>query len=133
MRLADQFDRFSPEMLAVLRIVTALIFMEHGTQKLLGFPPGSTPQPPLFSVLGLAGVLELVGGTLILLACIPDQWHSFSPVRWPLPTSWAMPQKVSSRPITGVTRRFSTASSSSTSCLLALELGASTGTTLISS
>jgi putative oxidoreductase len=67
MRLADQLDRFSPEMLAVLRIVTALIFMEHGTQKLLGFPPGSSPQPALFSVLGLAGVLELVGGTSILL------------------------------------------------------------------
>ena len=60
-------ERWSPLMLAVLRIVTALIFMEHGTQKLLGFPAGSNPQPPLFSLYGFAGMLELVGGVLILL------------------------------------------------------------------
>src|SRR5918998_736704 len=63
----NSLDRWSPYMLAVLRIVTALIFMEHGTQKLLGFPAGSSPQPPLFSLFGFAGVLELVGGLLILL------------------------------------------------------------------
>ncbi len=63
----NTLDRYSPYMLAVLRIVTALIFMEHGTQKLLGFPAGSNPQPPLFSLYGFAGMLELVGGVLILL------------------------------------------------------------------
>ena len=130
--LPTSLDRFSPEMLAVLRIVTALIFMKHGTQKLLGFPPGSTPQPPLFSMLGFAGVLEVVGGTLILLGLYTR------PVAFILAGQMAVAyfmghaQKVCSRPITGVTRRFSTASSSSTSCLLALELGASKGTTLIS-
>jgi len=31
--------KYSPQLLAVLRIVTALLFFEHGTQKLLGFPP----------------------------------------------------------------------------------------------
>jgi putative oxidoreductase len=54
-------------MLAVLRIVTALIFIEHGTQKLFGFPPSPNPQPPLFSLFGLAGVLEILGGLLVLL------------------------------------------------------------------
>jgi len=63
----NSLDRWSPYMLAALRIVTALIFMEHGTQKLLGFPSGSTMQPPLFSMFGFAGLLELVGGLLILL------------------------------------------------------------------
>jgi putative oxidoreductase len=63
----NSLDRLSPYMLAVLRIVTALIFMEHGTQKLLGFPPGANPQPPLFSLFGFAGALELVGGVLIAL------------------------------------------------------------------
>jgi putative oxidoreductase len=58
---------WAPRMLAVLRIMTALLFMEHGTQKLLGFPPGESPAPPLFSLSGFAGVLELVGGILILL------------------------------------------------------------------
>ena len=58
---------WAPRMLAILRIVTALLLMEHGTQKLLGFPPGDNPMPPLFSLYGLAGLLELVGGILILL------------------------------------------------------------------
>ena len=64
---SDTLDRWSPYMLGLLRIVTALIFIEHGTQKLLGFPPGANPQPPLFSLFGFAGLLELVGGLLILL------------------------------------------------------------------
>jgi putative oxidoreductase len=58
---------WAPRMLSILRIVAALIFMAHGTQKLLGFPPSDSPGPPLFSLIGLAGVLELVGGALLLL------------------------------------------------------------------
>ena len=54
-------------MLSVLRIMTGLLFMEHGTQKLLGFPPAANPGPGLFSLLGLQGILELAGGLLILL------------------------------------------------------------------
>jgi putative oxidoreductase len=49
-----------------LRIVTGLLFLEHGTQKLLGFPP-----PPagmrIEGMILAAGVLELVGGFLILI------------------------------------------------------------------
>ena len=67
MRLSDQLERYSPYGLAVLRIAAALLFMEHGTQKLFGIPPGSSPQPPLFSLFGLAGVLEVFGGALVLL------------------------------------------------------------------
>ena len=55
-------------MLAVLRIVVALIFIEHGTQKLFGFPPsprGGTVE--LFSLMGLAGTLEVLGGLLFLV------------------------------------------------------------------
>jgi putative oxidoreductase len=55
-------------MLAVLRIMVALLFIEHGTQKLFGFPPPPGGEgPPLISLLGLAGVLELVGGLLMLV------------------------------------------------------------------
>jgi putative oxidoreductase len=64
---SDALERWSPYMLAVLRIVTALVFLEHGTQKLLGFPPASRPQPELFSLMGVAGVLEIGGGILLLL------------------------------------------------------------------
>ena len=53
---------WAPRLLSVLRIIAALLFMQHGTQKLLGFPPSGRPGPELVSLLGLAGVLELVGG-----------------------------------------------------------------------
>ena len=58
---------WAPRVLAILRIMTALLFMEHGTQKLLGFPPPTNPQPALLSLLGVQGVLELVGGLLLVL------------------------------------------------------------------
>ena len=58
---------WAPRVLSILRIVVALIFMEHGTQKLLGFPPADRPGPELFSLIGLAGALELVGGALLAL------------------------------------------------------------------
>jgi putative oxidoreductase len=59
---------WAPYLLAVLRIVTALLFMQHGVAKLFHVPrvamfDGVT----LFSLLGLAGVLELVGGALLLV------------------------------------------------------------------
>jgi putative oxidoreductase len=60
------FSKLSPFMLSIMRIVTALLFMQHGGQKLLGIPP-SQQSPPLMSLMGLAGVLELFGGLLILL------------------------------------------------------------------
>jgi putative oxidoreductase len=60
---------WAPRMLSVLRIVAALIFLLHGTQKLLGFPPlapNATP-PELFSLSWIAGALELVLGGLMLI------------------------------------------------------------------
>jgi putative oxidoreductase len=53
-------------MLSVLRIVTALVFMTHGTQKILGFP-ASTMHPPLLSMPGIAGLFELIGGALLVI------------------------------------------------------------------
>jgi putative oxidoreductase len=56
----------APRMLSILRIVTALLFMEHGGQKLFNFPPSAHPMahlPPLFLI---AGVLESFGGLLLL-------------------------------------------------------------------
>jgi putative oxidoreductase len=56
---------WSPRLLSVLRIVAALIFMAHGTQKILGFPAGASPE--IFSLPWIAGVLELFGGALLAL------------------------------------------------------------------
>ena len=58
---------WSPRMLSVLRIMTGLLFLEHGTQKLFAFPPPANPGPALFSLLGVQGIIELVGGTLLAL------------------------------------------------------------------
>ena len=62
------YSRWSPRILSVMRIVVALLFMQHGAQKLFGFLtlPGAAT-PPLFSLLGLAGVLEFFGGLLVVL------------------------------------------------------------------
>ena len=62
-----QLRSWAPRALAALRIVTALLFIEHGTQKLFGFPPFQMPQPDVLSLLWIAGMLELVGGVLVLL------------------------------------------------------------------
>jgi putative oxidoreductase len=58
---------WAPRMLAILRIVTALLFLEHGTQKLFGVPPLEYPAPALLSLLGVAAMLELAGGVLLVL------------------------------------------------------------------
>jgi putative oxidoreductase len=65
---ASTLDRWSPYALAALRIVAALLFMEHGTQKLFGFPaPPQGGLPPLLSLYGIGAILELLGGLLILV------------------------------------------------------------------
>ena len=61
-------DVWAPRLLSVLRIVAALIFMEHGTQKLFGIPtPMNGTGPAAFSLLWFAAILELGGGVLLLL------------------------------------------------------------------
>ena len=65
--------RWTPRLLSILRIVTALLFMQHGAQKLFGFPPppplppGAPTPPGLPPLLLVAGVLEFFGGLFILL------------------------------------------------------------------
>jgi putative oxidoreductase len=58
---------WAPRVLSILRIMTALLFLEHGTRKLFGFPPSPNPGPALFSLLGIQGIIEVVGGVLLAL------------------------------------------------------------------
>lgn len=59
---------WAPRLLAALRIMVSLLFLEHGLVKLLGFPYGAAPgAQPLLSFLGIAGLIEVVGGWLLLL------------------------------------------------------------------
>jgi putative oxidoreductase len=59
---------WSPRLLSVLRIVTAVLFLQHGTAKFFGFPHVDAFDNMQFALLlGAAGVLEIVGGLLILI------------------------------------------------------------------
>jgi putative oxidoreductase len=59
-------SRWQPQLLAVLRIVAALLFLEHGLMKLFHFPAPQMPGP-LPTLLVVAAVIELVAGVLITL------------------------------------------------------------------
>ena len=64
-------ERWTSLVLSILRVVAALILMQHGSQKLFHYPPSGAPGPvaPLvmMSQTGLAGILEFFGGMLLLL------------------------------------------------------------------
>jgi putative oxidoreductase len=62
----------APHLLSMLRIMAALLLLQHGTQKLLGFPPlppGSSG-PEFLTLIWFAGVIELVGGVLLALGLL---------------------------------------------------------------
>ena len=64
----DRLPVWAPRVLSMLRIIAALLFMEHGLMKAFHFP---APQPgapdPLPPMLLAAAWLEIIGGTLVLL------------------------------------------------------------------
>lgn len=62
----DRFSSYAPQALAVLRIMTALLFIAHGTQKLFGFPP-SDMGGGAGGLMLVAGILEVFGGLLVLI------------------------------------------------------------------
>jgi len=64
------FQVWSPRVLSVLRIVAAFLFMQHGGQKLLGFPVPQRHEFDLFSLSGVSGVLELFGGFMLLIGLL---------------------------------------------------------------
>ena len=58
-------DRLAPYVLSILRIIVALLFLEHGLSKLFGFPSPMTP--PLWTMEWFSGVIEFAGGVLLTL------------------------------------------------------------------
>ena len=62
------FDTWTPRALALLRIVTGYLYTQHGTAKLFGIPHVPMfDNLQYFSIFGLAGLLELVGGALLII------------------------------------------------------------------
>jgi hypothetical protein len=58
----DRLSTWAPHALALLRIVAGLLFREHGTSKLLGFPSSPNPGPTFMTLMWFQGVIELIGG-----------------------------------------------------------------------
>jgi putative oxidoreductase len=67
--IVAKWRALAPELLSVLRIVAAFMFLQEGTMKLfswpMAMPDGATPS--LASQVGIGGILELVGGFLLLI------------------------------------------------------------------
>jgi len=57
-------------LLSLLRIVVAILFMQHGAQKLLGYPPGGMKVEHVMTLMGVGGILELVGGAFVLFGIL---------------------------------------------------------------
>ena len=59
----------APHLLSLLRIMAALLLLQHGTQKLLGFPPmpPGRSAPEFLTLIWFAGVIELIGGVLLAI------------------------------------------------------------------
>jgi len=58
---------WAPRLLGLLRIVAAILFIEHGTQKLFGVPTPGHGMPEMFTLMWFAGILETFGGLLLLI------------------------------------------------------------------
>ena len=58
---------WTPRLLSILRIVAAFLFVAHGTEKWLAFPVPRESPTVLWSLSGVAGLFELVGGFLLLV------------------------------------------------------------------
>lgn len=71
-------NRFSPQAYALLRIMAGLMFWQHGAQKFLGLLGGfgESGTAPLFSLMGLAGIIEFFGGILIAVGLFAG-WTAF--------------------------------------------------------
>jgi putative oxidoreductase len=67
MSSVSSYSKWTPRLLSVLRIAVALLFIEHGGEKLFGFPPAQQAAPDTLSTLmWVAAVLEFFGGLVIL-------------------------------------------------------------------
>ena len=63
----DRFTSFAPSFLSILRILAGVMFACHGAQKIAGAFGGMPPGVPMNWEIWTAGIIELVGGSLIAI------------------------------------------------------------------
>lgn len=61
------YSTWTPRVLSVMRIVVGYLFIMHGLSKYFGFPQPFPRPVELFTLIGLAGVLEIAGGALVIV------------------------------------------------------------------
>jgi|SRR5690625_3840238 len=61
------FASYRPLLLSVLRIMSGLLLLQHGTTKFLGFPKSQMSGISPFTLPGIAGLMELIGGVLLVI------------------------------------------------------------------
>ena len=66
MGIQDTAKSYAPYVLSILRIMSALLLLQHGLSKFFGFPM-AMQTPATFSLFWFAGAIEIVGGVLLLI------------------------------------------------------------------
>ena len=69
-------DVWAPRLLSIVRILLGLLYLQHGLSKYFGFPAAAPQNFQVFSLLGLAGAIEIVGGLMLALG-IYTRWAAF--------------------------------------------------------
>ena len=67
---------FEGETYALMRMVTGFLFLWHGSNKLLGFPPPPPPAEAPAFVIWAGGAIELIGGALVMIG-LQTRWAAF--------------------------------------------------------
>lgn len=70
------WDKWHSKVLALLRIIMGFLIFWHGTQKLFGYPPTEAAQGELSALLLVAGILEFLGGILLIIGLF-TRWTAF--------------------------------------------------------
>jgi putative oxidoreductase len=82
MKGAIVISHYSMYSYALMRIAAGFLFLWHGSQKLSAFPSGMPPGAPPF-ITYIAGPIELIGGTLIIIGLFTHMAASSPAVWWP--------------------------------------------------
>lgn len=69
-------DVWAPRLLSIVRILLGLLYMQYGLSKYFGFPAAAPQNFQMFSLIGLAGAIEIVGGAMVALG-IYTRWAAF--------------------------------------------------------